>query len=92
MPALQFAPILIYFSFFILIIIITALPTQSPARHCMKFERRRSNGNVGANKQLNSLDDNSISSNEYQEEDDDDDNNDIHDNYVDQQNNTQDVS
>lgn len=52
-----------------------ALPTQSPsARHCMKFERRRSNVNISPNKPLSILEDNTTSSNEYQSEDDDGDN------------------
>lgn len=51
----------------------TALPTYSPARHCMKFERKR---DVRVNnKQLSILDDNSIASNEYGEEEDGDYNN-----------------
>lgn len=48
----------------------------------MKFERRRSNVNVGPNKPLSILDDNTTSSNEYQGEDEDsenDENNEIHD-------------
>lgn len=60
----------------------------------MKFERRRSNVNVGPNKPLSILDDNTT--NEYQGEDEDgenDENNEIiHDNHVDQQNSPHDVS
>jgi hypothetical protein len=71
---------------------ISALPTQSPARQCLKFERRRSN-NVVANKQQSTQFDNSISSNEYQGGEDEEGENDYNNELQDYgENSTQNVS
>ncbi|KAG5678850.1 hypothetical protein PVAND_008483 [Polypedilum vanderplanki] len=59
---------------------ITALPTSSPTRLCVKYETKRSENKQ--EQQIGNLVDNSISSNESQEDSDSDDN-DLDNNYID---------